>query len=121
MMTRSMLIMLAAALPLPATPALAQQGGAPAVALPVRQALGKVLPQRSPEQVYAKVCGYCHGRNVGPIILGRGLPAEAVRYIVRHGQNAMPAFRPTEITPAELDALSQWVSQSPARKEEHGQ
>ncbi len=120
-MTRSMLIMLAAALPLPATPALAQQGSAPPAAAPVRQALGKVLPQRSPEQVYAKVCGYCHGRNVGPIILGRGLPAEAVHYIVRHGQNAMPAFRPTEITPGELDALSQWVSQSPARKEEHGQ
>ncbi|NKJ44693.1 cytochrome c [Novosphingobium sp. SG720] len=114
MMTRSMLIMLAAALQLPAPPAGAQPAQAP-------QRLGQVQPQRAPAQVYAKVCGYCHGRNVGPIILGRQLPAEAVKYIVRHGQNAMPAFRPTEISPAELDALSQWVSTSPARSEEHGQ
>jgi len=108
-MNRSMPTMLAAALLLAGLPAHAQQKRAEAPA------------PRAPEQIYAKVCGYCHGRNVGPIILGRQLPAEAIRYIVRHGQNGMPAFRPTEISPSELDALSQWVSASPARKEEHGQ
>jgi len=86
-----------------------------------QQKLGAVQGVRSPEQVYAKVCGYCHGRNVGPVILGRHLPAEAITYIARHGQNGMPAFRPTEITPAELDALAHWISTAPARKEEHGQ
>jgi len=119
-MTRFTPLVLAAALPLLAAPAHAQNTQPPAAA-PVRQPLGAVLPQRTPAQVYGKVCGYCHGRNVGPIILGRPLPAEAITYIVRHGQNGMPAFRPSEITPAELDALAKWISASPARREEHGQ
>lgn len=77
--------------------------------------------QRPPEAVYAKTCGYCHGVNVGPVIRGRGLDAEAIRYIVRHGQNAMPAFRPTEITEAELAALAGWIAVSKADPREHGQ
>ena len=85
------------------------------------QKLGEVQPQRSPEQVYAAVCGYCHGKNVGPVIRGRGLPAEAVEYQVRHGLNAMPAFRPIEITPAELKALAVWVQNIAADPKEHGQ
>ncbi|GEN98370.1 hypothetical protein NSE01_02030 [Novosphingobium sediminis] len=85
------------------------------------QKLGEYQAQRSPEQVYASVCGYCHGKNVGPVIRGRALPAEAVEYIVRHGQNAMPAFRPTEVTPAELKALAAWVQQSSADPKEKGQ
>lgn len=96
-----------------AVPALAQVGA--------QQTLGEVQAPRTPEQVYAKVCGYCHGRNVGPVILGRHLPADAIKSIARHGQNGMPAFRPSEITPAELDALTAWISAAPARKEEHGQ
>lgn len=85
------------------------------------QKLGETQPVRTPDVIYAKTCGYCHGRNVGPIILGRAIPADTVKYIVRHGQNGMPAFRPTEVTPAELDALAAWVEKSTARKQEHGQ
>lgn len=85
------------------------------------QKLGEVQPERTPEQVYAKVCGYCHGRNVGPIILGRQLPDDSIKSIARHGQNGMPAFRPTEITDAELDALAKWISTSEAATGEHGQ
>lgn len=85
------------------------------------QKLGETQPLRAPEVVYAKTCGYCHGRNVGPIILGRALPADAIKYIVRHGQNGMPAFRPTEIKPSELDALAVWIEKSTARSGEHGQ
>lgn len=91
---------------------------APAIAA---QKLGETQGIRAPETIYAKTCGYCHGRNVGPIILGRGLPAESVKYIVRHGQNGMPAFRPTEVKPQELDALAAWVEKSQPRKGEHGQ
>ncbi|MGV3510770.1 MAG: c-type cytochrome [Novosphingobium sp.] len=91
---------------------------APAIA---GQKLGETLPLRPPEAIYAKTCGYCHGRNVGPIILGRGLPAESIKYIVRHGQNGMPAFRPTEVKPEELEALAAWIEKSDARKGEHGQ
>lgn len=84
------------------------------------QKLGEVQPPRAPEKIYAKVCGYCHGRNVGPVILGRHLPADAIKYVARHGQNGMPAFRPTEISPSELDALAAWISAAEPRKEEHG-
>ena len=75
---------------------------------------------RSAEKVYASTCGYCHGRNVGPVILGRGLPAPAIDAMVRNGLNAMPAFRPTEISDAELAAVAAWVSASPASPQEHG-
>ncbi|MEZ5744807.1 MAG: cytochrome c [Sphingomonadaceae bacterium] len=85
------------------------------------QKLGEVQPERAPEQVYAKVCGYCHGRNVGPIILGRQLPPEAITTIARHGQTGMPAFRPTEITDSELAALAKWISTSKPSDKEHGQ
>jgi mono/diheme cytochrome c family protein len=65
-------------------------------------------------------CGYCHGKNVGPVIRGRALPADAIKTIVRHGQNGMPAFRPTEITNSELDKLAQWISASKADPKELG-
>lgn len=78
------------------------------------------LPRKA-EAIYARTCGYCHGHNVGPVIRGRGLPADAIVYMVRHGQGAMPAFRPTEISDAELKALSAWISTSKVDKKEHGQ
>ncbi|WP_421836760.1 c-type cytochrome [Novosphingobium sp.] len=78
-------------------------------------------PPRAPDAIYAKTCGYCHGHNVGPVIRGRSLPAEAIEMIVRHGQGAMPAFKPTEISPAELSALAKWISASKADSKEHGQ
>ena len=84
------------------------------------QKLGEVQGERPPEVVYAKVCGYCHGKNVGPIILGRQLPSDSIKLIARSGQNGMPAFRPTEVTNAELDALAKWISASKASEKEHG-
>jgi len=75
---------------------------------------------RPPERIYATTCGYCHGRNVGPVIRGRQLPVDAIVAIVRAGQNGMPAFRPTEIAPAELNQLAKWISTSAADPAEHG-
>lgn len=84
------------------------------------QPLGQPLAQRSPANVYASTCGYCHGHNVGPVILGRKLPAEMVKMMVRSGPHGMPAFRPSEISEAELAALALWVQKSPAQSGEHG-
>jgi mono/diheme cytochrome c family protein len=84
------------------------------------QKLGQPQGERAPEEIYAKTCGYCHGRNVGPVIRGRGLPAAAIVRQVRQGQNGMPAFRPTEITTSELDALAKWISTSKADPAEKG-
>ena len=75
---------------------------------------------RAPAKVYAAICGYCHGANVGPIILGRSLAPELISTLVRNGKNAMPAFRPTEISDAELSAVATWVSTSTANPEEKG-
>ena len=75
---------------------------------------------REPAKVYAAVCGYCHGANVGPIILGRSLPPALVQTLVRNGKNAMPSFRPTEISDAELSALAAWVAASVANPAEKG-
>ncbi|WP_353228901.1 cytochrome c [Novosphingobium sp.] len=89
-------------------------------ALWAAQKLGEVQAPRAPQTVYAQTCGYCHGRNVGPIILGRHLPAEYIRQMARSGRNGMPAFRPTEVTNAELDGLAQWISASAAPAKELG-
>lgn len=76
---------------------------------------------RPPERIYATTCGYCHGAHVAPIIRGRKLPASYIAQMVRSGPLAMPAFRPTEITDAELRALSVWVSRSKADPKELAQ
>jgi len=75
---------------------------------------------RPPEKIYATTCGYCHGSHVAPLIRGRGVPADAVIQIVRTGPAAMPAFRPTEITDAELKSLAQWLQESKADPKETG-
>lgn len=83
------------------------------------QATYEIEP-REPEYLYARTCGYCHGHNIAPIIRGRSLPATVTASIVRSGMGAMPAFKPTEITDAELEALTRWLEQSEADPEEHG-
>ena len=84
------------------------------------QASYEVEP-REPQFLYDRTCGYCHGHNVGPILLGRGLSPQIVSYFVRNGNGAMPAFKPTEITDTELEALAAWISVSQSDETEHGQ
>lgn len=94
--------------------------GALALPLAARADVPPSATPRSAEKVYASTCGYCHGRNVGPVILGRGLPAPAIEAMVRGGLNAMPAFRPSEISDAELAAVAAWISVSKVNPQEHG-
>ncbi|NMG44273.1 4-cresol dehydrogenase, partial [Aromatoleum toluvorans] len=61
-------------------------------------------------QVYEKVCRYCHEANVGPVLKGRALPEEYIRRVVRLGNRAMPAFRPSEIDDATLADVARRVS-----------
>ena len=89
-------------------------------ALASGQKLGERAAERSGAEVYSSTCGYCHGHNVGPVLLGRHLPAEAIKIIARAGQNAMPAFRPTEVSAAELDAVAKWIEAAPADPKENG-
>lgn len=59
---------------------------------------------------YAKVCGYCHESNVGPVIRGRALPAAYTRSVVRNGSRAMPAFRTSEIDDKSLAKVAEYIS-----------
>lgn len=73
---------------------------------------------RDGAEVYQKVCRYCHEANVGPALKGRELPVEYVQRIVRMGNRAMPAFRPSEIDDARLAEVARLISTSaPLAKE----
>lgn len=71
-------------------------------------------PARNAEQLYRQVCARCHETRVGPPLLGRELAPVVVESLVRQGRNGMPAFRESEISPAELAALGALISASPA-------
>jgi mono/diheme cytochrome c family protein len=65
------------------------------------------------QQAYTQVCAYCHNIGVGPDSVKIKFPADAVAFrtdniiqVVRHGLNAMPAFRKTEIDDATLRDLA---------------
>ena len=77
-------------------------------------ALAADLPAQERDRTYAKVCGFCHDKGVGPAILGRELPVAYIENVVRHGFRAMPSFRSSEIDNAALASVARWVSQSPA-------
>ncbi|MBU6480398.1 MAG: c-type cytochrome [Nitrospirae bacterium] len=61
-------------------------------------------------EVYAKVCAFCHEAKVGPTIRGRGLDPAYIRFVVRHGNRAMPAFRTAEIDDESLAEVAEYVS-----------
>ena len=63
-------------------------------------------------EIYAKVCGYCHEAQVGPQIRGRDLPAAYIHAVVRNGNRAMPAFRPSEIDDESLAKLAEYISKN---------
>ena len=69
-------------------------------------------------EVYDKVCGYCHEANVGPQLKGRALPEEYIRNVVRIGNRAMPAFRPSEVDDATLADVARRISSSAAVAQE---
>jgi mono/diheme cytochrome c family protein len=78
--------------------------------------------------VYEKWCAPCHaagpfhagtaglqikykGSNEPAVLVERtDLTPVLVKFYVRNGSNAMPPFRKTEISPAELDALANFLS-----------
>jgi mono/diheme cytochrome c family protein len=88
--------------------------------------------------VFQRVCAPCHGAGPGldgakmlpgaaaiaakykgtvpPLLEQRGdLTADYLKYFVRHGSGAMPMFRKTEITDAEIDAVAAYLKDAAAR------
>lgn len=85
------------------------------------------------EAVFLKVCAPCHGAGPGidgsPMLPGTAklqakyqgavpaaleqrsdLTANALRVFVRNGVGAMPRFRKTEISDADIDAMAAWLA-----------
>jgi (+)-pinoresinol hydroxylase len=79
--------------------------------------------------VYVKWCAPCHAPGVthpgthalmvkyqgvksGVLLEWKDLPADTVKFVVRHGITVMPPFRKTEITDQELDALAGYLSRN---------
>jgi mono/diheme cytochrome c family protein len=106
---------------------------ATSISLVVSLAAGAATPAppqpAAGEAVYARWCVHCHasgrgnpgtdslqvkyGGKVPAVLLERtDLPAEAVSLFVRQGVLSMPPFRKTEVTDAELAALSAYVSRN---------
>lgn len=64
---------------------------------------------QSGKEAYSKVCAFCHERGLAPVIKGTGKSPELIRILVRAGNRAMPAFRPTEIDDATLARIAEYL------------
>ena len=78
------------------------------------------------KEVFDRHCVHCHGAGddmtgTGQLARTRGedkalltarddLPAEYIRMIVRQGLKAMPAFVPSDLTDAQLQALAEYLA-----------
>jgi len=71
---------------------------------------------RSGEQVFHDTCYLCHTTGVSPSLTNQPLPFETLLYMVRHGSNGMPAFRPTEISDKELRNLADYLASLQPKK-----
>jgi (+)-pinoresinol hydroxylase len=76
--------------------------------------------------LYERWCAECHapgpghpgtqqldrtrGAKLAVLTERRDLSVEYLRYVVRNGQNAMPAYRQTEISDTELQQISQYLT-----------
>jgi mono/diheme cytochrome c family protein len=85
-------------------------------------------PTLTGAEIFAKNCSYCHapgdehagtrqlrdtrGEAFAVLQQRTDLQADYVETIVRHGLNAMPPFKPTVITDAELDRLAAYLAKA---------
>ena len=100
-----------------------------ALAIPLGAAVPSVVrssdrPVRSPQEIFASRCAYCHeAGGWGTRVLARrvpegqaelrkrtNLPPALTRLAVRRGIGAMPQFTPPELSDEELRALADWLA-----------
>jgi (+)-pinoresinol hydroxylase len=81
---------------------------------------GKVLFDRWCAECHAPGHGHpgtqqlerLRGAKLAELESRNDLNATLIRYVVRHGQNAMPAYRPSEITDAGLEQIAQYLGRN---------
>jgi mono/diheme cytochrome c family protein len=64
------------------------------------------------QQVFMRECHQCHPggeAGLGPAINNKPLPGFLIKFQVRNGLGAMPAFSQNEISPEELDHLVEYL------------
>lgn len=94
-----------------AAPAPAQTAAAPAAALSVDPAAAaRPAGDRSGARLAQNTCFQCHGLGVAPDLRRQVLDYATFHRVARHGLNAMPAFRETEISDAELRAVYDYIA-----------
>ncbi len=90
---------------------------------PTTTAVAETRVPEPGEATYLQYCADCHDRGQGHpgtmrlavrldhavLRTRKDLAPDYVKWVVRNGYQMMPAFRPTEITDGELDALAQFV------------
>ena len=68
----------------------------------------------SGQQVFMRECHQCHPggeAGLGPAINNKPLPGFMMRFQIRRGFGAMPAFSQSEISPEELDNLILYLNE----------
>lgn len=63
-------------------------------------------------RAFMQYCHTCHPggeAGLGPAINNKPLPAALIKFQVRHGLGAMPAFKPDHIEQRELDAIAAYL------------
>src|SRR5690606_26116312 len=70
----------------------------------------------SGKNLYDKVCSHCHAPEVGvgTVIAGRDLPETYIKFIVRNGFNAMPAFPASFVDDESIAQVAEYLSTLPA-------
>jgi len=66
----------------------------------------------SGEEIFQKVCQYCHTTGVAVTITGRQLIPAYIKYMVRNGMRAMPPFRQSELSEKDLDKIASYIAES---------
>ena len=78
----------------------------------VRAPRVRTAEEQHGETVYMRFCNGCHPAGLGglgPGIINKPLPGFAMRFQVRHGLGAMPAFSEQVIPDEDLDALIAYI------------
>jgi mono/diheme cytochrome c family protein len=64
------------------------------------------------EQIFKKQCDYCHpggGAGLGPALNNKPAPGFAIRFQIRHGLGAMPAFDSATISNSDVRAIADYL------------
>ncbi|MBW6418794.1 cytochrome c [Celeribacter sp. PS-C1] len=73
-------------------------------------AAAEMQGDRTGARLAQNTCFQCHGTGVGPDLRLQKLEFETLRHVTRHGLNAMPAFRESEISDDELRQVAAYIA-----------